>query len=97
MATFITLIDFTEQGIGALGQTTARARAFRDRASELGVTVREIFWTLGDHDGVVILEGEEKAVTAVLLWLGSQGNVRTNTLRAFGREEIQEILAHGLG
>ncbi len=93
MAKFVTLVDFTEQGIRGYRDTRERAQAFKAKAAEHGVELRELFWTLGDHDGLLILEGDEQAVAALLLWLGSQGNVRTKTMRAFDSDEIGQILA----
>ena len=94
MATFVTLMNFTEQGIRNVKETTKRADAFIASAKKSDVTVKEIYWTVGSHDGVIILEApNEEAVTAVLLSLGSLGNVRTQTLRAFDKSEIEAILA----
>jgi uncharacterized protein with GYD domain len=94
MSTFITTIKFTEQGIKDIDQTTARAAAFKTAAKKLGVKVTNVYWTLGDHDGVLILEApDDETATAALLQLGSMGNVQTTTCRAFSSAEMDEILA----
>ena len=94
MNTYIALIDFTEQGIRDIKKTSSRAELFKDAAQKAGVVVREIFWTLGAHDGVLILESpDDESVTAALLDLGRQGNVRSQTLRAFDRSAIGPILS----
>jgi uncharacterized protein with GYD domain len=98
MATFITTIKFTQQGIKGIGETTQRAAAFKAAAKKLGVKVTGTYWTLGDHDGVLIFEApDDEAATTVLLHLGATGNVHTTTVRAFTAAEMDKILekVHG--
>ena len=93
MATFITTMHFTEQGIKAVWDTCDRAAAFKAAAEKLGVKVTGEYWTLGAFDGVLILEApNEETATAALLHLGSLGNLRTQTARAFDAAEMQKIL-----
>jgi uncharacterized protein with GYD domain len=93
MATYIALMRFTEQGIRSVKDTTKRAEAFKETAKKLGVTVKDVYRTLGRYDSVLIMEAPgDTAVTALGLALGSQGNVHTQTLRAFGPAEMQQIL-----
>jgi uncharacterized protein with GYD domain len=93
MATYIVLFNFTEQGIGAVKDTVKRAEAVRKSAQKSGATVKEIYWTLGAHDGVLILDApDDQTATAVLLSIGRAGNVRSQTLRAFNAEDMQSIL-----
>ena len=93
MATFISLINFTEQGIKNVKDSPARAHAFTEMARKLDVEVKGIYWTVGSHDIVVIAEGSDEAVTTALLTVGSAGNVRTETLRAFDADSMRKILA----
>jgi len=93
MATFIALGNFTEQGIRSVKETTKRADAVREAASRYGVTMKQIYWTLGSYDLVTVVEApNEEAVTAFALAVGSAGNIRTQTLRAFSKEEMNGIL-----
>ena len=93
MATFITTLHFTEQGIKAVQETCNRAAAFKDAAKKMGVKVSGIYWTLGAFDGVIVCEApDEETLTAALLHLGSLGNMRTQTARAFDAAEMQKIL-----
>jgi uncharacterized protein with GYD domain len=63
-------------------------------AEKLGVTVKDVYWTIGVHDVVLILEAaDDKAVAAAMLGLGSLGNVRTQTLRGFNSSEVKEIIS----
>jgi uncharacterized protein with GYD domain len=94
MATYITTLHFTEQGVKAVRDTCDRAATFQAAAEPMGVKVTGIYWTLGAFDGVLVWEApEEETATAALLHLGSLGNVRTQTARAFGPAEMQKILA----
>jgi uncharacterized protein with GYD domain len=93
MATFITLLNFTDQGIKNVKDSPDRYEAFKAMAEKLGVTVKDIYYTVGQYDLVLIVEGDDEAATAALLKAGSLGNVRTQTLRAFSVEEMRKIIA----
>jgi uncharacterized protein with GYD domain len=94
MATYIVLNTFTDQGIRNVRETTNRADQVREMAKKFGVTVKEIYWTLGAYDVVTIFEAQdEAAITAFGLAVGSAGNVRTQMLRAFNRDEMKSVLA----
>ncbi len=94
MATYIVLASFTDQGIRNVKDTTKRADAVRSMANKFGVTAKDIFWTLGSYDVVAIFEApDDAAMTALGLALGTAGNVRTQTLRAFSKDEMNGVLA----
>jgi len=93
MATFISLMNFTDQGIRDVKESPRRSDAFRVMAEKLGVTVKDAYYTVGRYDLVVILEGSDEAVTAALLKAGSLGNVKTETLRGFSLEEMRKIVS----
>ena len=94
MATFISIIKFTEQGIKAIGETTKRAASVKVAAKKMGIKVNDIYWTLGAFDGVLILDApDDESVTALLLSLGTQGYVQTTTTRAFNASEMEKVLA----
>ena len=93
MATFISLLGFTDQGIRKVKQTTKRADAFKSIARKTGVTVKDIYWTVGAYDVVIVMEApDDESATAALLSLGALGNVRTQTLRAFSAAEMNRII-----
>ena len=94
MATFITTIKFTQQGIKEIAHTTKRAAAFKASAKKHGVKVKQMYWTMGDLDGVIILEApDDETATTALLHLGALGNVHTTTCRAFTAGEMDAMLA----
>jgi len=66
----------------------------RELAKKFGATVREFYWTMGKYDLVVIFEApDDAAMTALSLTIASAGNVRTQTMRAFSRDEVNGVLA----
>ena len=94
MAMYVSLLRFTEQGIRNVKDTTKRAAAATAEAEKIGLKVRDSFWTLGPYDVVLLLEApDDQSVTAFTLKVSSLGNVKTQTMRAFGSEEMEDILA----
>ena len=94
MATFIMLANFTDQGAKHVKETVSRAEAFKEMAKKSGVTVKEIYYTLGRHDVVALCEGaDDEAATTLSLSLASRGNVRFETLRAFSLPEMGKIIS----
>jgi uncharacterized protein with GYD domain len=93
MPTYILLGSFTDQGIRNVKDTTKRAEALRGLGQTFGVTVKDVYWTLGRYDVAAILEApDDAAVTALGLSIGALGNVRTETMRAFSAAEISQVL-----
>ena len=94
MSTYIVLSSFTDQGIRTVKDTTKRADAVKELAKKFGVTAKEFYWTLGSYDVVAIFDAPDDAsMTALGLALAAGGNVRTQTLRAFSRQEMNEVLS----
>jgi uncharacterized protein with GYD domain len=93
MARYLLLGTFTDQGIRNIKDTTKRAAAVRAMGKKAGVTVEQLFWTLGQYDVAAILDApDEEAATSLALSIGALGNVRTQLLRAFNEEEIGSIV-----
>ena len=93
MAMFIVLAGFTDQGIRNVDETIGLAEAFKEMAKKTGITVKNLYWTLGKYDVVAICEApDDESATALSLSLCSRGNLRSETLRAFSSEEMQKIL-----
>ena len=93
MATYVVLATFTDQGIKNVKQTIERADAFKQMAQKAGVTVKDMYWTLGSRDVVAICEApNDEAATTLSLSVASRGNVRSETLRAFSLSEMKTIL-----
>jgi uncharacterized protein with GYD domain len=93
MATYIVLANFTEQGIKSVKDSPKRSEAVKAMAKKVGVTLKDVYWTLGAHDLVAIFDApDEESMTALGLSLGKMGNVRTQTMRAFSAKEMTAIL-----
>jgi uncharacterized protein with GYD domain len=92
MATFISLLNFTDQGIRNVKDSPDRYEAFRAMAEQLGVRVKDLYYTVGHYDIVAVMEGSDEAVTTALLQVGSLGNVRTETLRGFSLDDMKKIV-----
>ncbi len=94
MQTYVALLNFTPKGLETIQDSPKRADAFTQRAEKLGVKIKELYWTSGAHDGIVVLESpDEASASALLLSLSGRGFVHTQTLRAYSRQEFGEILA----
>jgi uncharacterized protein with GYD domain len=93
MATYIVLVNLTDQGIRNVKQSPERAKAAIAAAEKLGIKVKDIYWTLGAHDLVIVADAPgDESITAWGLSVSSLGNVRTQTMRAFSPDETTRIL-----
>jgi uncharacterized protein with GYD domain len=93
MATYIALSNFTDQGIRSVKETTKRAEAVQKAAKKFGAKLTQIYWTVGNFDLVIVIEApDDTSATAFMLSVGAAGNVRTQTLRAFSKGEMNGIL-----
>ena len=93
MATFVSTVQFTDQGTKDIRATRERAGAFKSSAEKMGVDVKNLFWTLGPFDGLIVFDApDEETATALMLHLGSFGNVHTQTTRAYQADEMEQIL-----
>ena len=89
---YIILMRFTDQGIRTVKDTTSRAAAEKSEAEKLGCKFT-VYWTFGKYDGIGVLEApNEEAAMEFGLKVGSLGNTRTTTLKAFTEEEIAKVV-----
>jgi uncharacterized protein with GYD domain len=94
MVTYVVLATFTDQGVKNVKESPKRADAFRQMADTFGVTVKDIFWTQGRYDIVIVIEApDELSATALNLSLSALGNIRTESLRAFSSADMMKIVA----
>jgi uncharacterized protein with GYD domain len=97
MPSYLMLFTWTEQGARTARETTARAEKFRAQAEKFGVRVRETLWTMGPYDAVALVDApDDPAASRLAVWMASQGNVRTLTMRCYTAAEMAQIL-QGLG
>jgi len=91
---YISLIQFAEQGIRNVKDTVKRGDAAIGEAEKMGMKIIEEFWTIGTYDIVVLFEApDDETMSAFLLKIGSMGNVKSQTLRAFRKQEMEGVLA----
>ena len=93
MPTYVVLMNWTDQGIRTARETVQRRDQADALAEKHGARIEQVYWTVGPYDLVTILESpDDESITAMLLELGSAGNLRTTTLRAYDREEMSGII-----
>ncbi len=93
MATYVVLAQFTDQGIRAVKNSAQRAGQAAEMARTFGCEMKEIYWTMGEYDIVTIIDApDEASFMSFGLALGSAGNVRTQTLRAFTKDEFSAVV-----
>ena len=93
MSTYVVLIRLTDQGIRNVKETTKRAERFQEMAEKSGVKVREILWTMGRFDLVLVIDAlNDETMSRLALGLGMLGNAKTETLKAFSAQEMDQII-----
>ncbi len=94
MPTYISLVSYTQQGIGSIKQGPGRLDAAKEAYRKAGGELKAFYLTMGQYDMVVIAElPNDEAVATLALSLGSAGNLRTVTTRAFTEPEYRKIVA----
>jgi uncharacterized protein with GYD domain len=93
MSNYVVLIDWAEQGIKNVKDTVKRAKSFEGAIEKAGGKSLGFYYTIGRYDMVAIVQAPtDEALASVLLSLGSLGNVRTETLKAFSTDEAANII-----
>jgi len=93
MQTYVALINWTADGIADFRNSVERYEAAVQQFAEFGVRFLDHYWTLGEHDMVGVVESpDDESLAAALLRAGAGGNIRTRTMRAFSREEMQGVI-----
>jgi len=94
MNRYISLINWTDQGVRTYKETVDRADAAASAFQAAGGAMVDIYWLLGPYDIAVICDfPDDETATAALLRLATAGNIRTTTMRAFDRETARSIIA----
>ncbi len=94
MSTYISIVNYTQDGIAAIKDSPRRLSVVKRLAKNLGGKIKHFYLTLGDYDLVVVCEMPDAATAAkFMLTVGSTGAVRTKTLTAFSEAEYREIIA----
>jgi len=92
MPTYIALLKWTGQGIGNVKDSPSRLDAGRKAFKKMGVKIKDTYLTMGRYDLVCIIEApDDESFASAMLSLGSQGNVQTETLKAFTEDQYRKI------
>jgi uncharacterized protein with GYD domain len=91
--TYVSLLNWTDQGIRNVRDTLERSSRAEELAQKHGARIEQVYYTVGPYDLIITVEApDDESVTALLLEVGSAGNIRTTTLRAYSREEMSGII-----
>jgi uncharacterized protein with GYD domain len=91
MPTYISLVQFTDKGIQAAKETTQRVADWADKVQSMGVSIKQMYWTLGHYDQVCVFDApDDETAASVLLAADMLGNIRTQTMRAFTTSEGED-------
>ncbi len=94
MATYITLLKYTQDGVKKIKDSPARLEDAKKLFNAMGAEMKAWYLTLGEYDAVAIVEGpDDETAAKLLLTIGAQGNIRTTTFRAFTEDEFRKIIA----
>jgi len=94
MPAYISLVQFTDKGIQAAKETTQRVTDWAAKVQSMGVSIKQMYWTLGQYDQVCVFEApDDETAAGVLLAADMLGNIRTHIMRAFTTSEMEKILA----
>jgi uncharacterized protein with GYD domain len=94
MPTYIALLKWTPQGVSRIKDSPSRLDAGRAAFKTAGIEMKEVFMTMGRYDLICVLEApDDETLAKGMLGLGSQGNVATETLKAFTEDEYRKIVA----
>jgi uncharacterized protein with GYD domain len=94
MATYINLLRLTQRGIENIKESPARVEAARKIYEQMGAKIKDFYCVMGQYDTVLIAEApDDETMAKIQLALGSLGNVRSETLRAFTETEYRKIVA----
>ncbi len=93
MATYVCLCQWTQKGIEKVKESPGRLDKFKEMVRSAGGQLKAFYLTMGRFDFVVVIEMKDDAsVAKLVLQLGSAGNIRTETLRAFEEGEYRQLL-----
>src|SRR5438128_8737275 len=94
MPSYISWVQFTDKGIEAAKETSERVADWATKVESMGVSIKQMYWTLGQYDQVCVFEApDDETAASALLAADMLGNIRTQTMRAFTTSEMEKILA----
>jgi uncharacterized protein with GYD domain len=93
MPTYVTLANFTEDGLDNIDELPDQIEQVKEMKRSLGGEPLGFFLTFGQYDLVAFSEmPDDEATAKVQLTSAMEGNVETETLRAFTMDELRDLL-----
>jgi uncharacterized protein with GYD domain len=93
MPTYIALLNWTPQGVSKVKDSPKRLDAGRKAFKKAGVEIKDVYLTMGRCDLVCVIEApNDETYAKAILSLAAQGNVSTETLKAFTEDEYRKII-----
>ena len=93
MPTYISLISLTDQGVRNMKDLSRRLQNAEQTFAQMGATLREVYLLMGQYDYVVVADApDDETMARISLTIAGQGNVRTQTFRAFDRSEMLKVV-----
>ena len=93
MPTYIALLNWTQQGVSKVGSSAKRLDAGRKALKKAGVEMKDVYLTMGRYDMVCVIDApDDETYAKAILGLASQGNVSTETLKAFSEDQYRKIV-----
>jgi len=94
MATFISLVNFTQQGLAKIKQSADRLEISKQMFASMGAELKAFYLVMGRYDAVIVSEApDEETVVKLMLTIGSAGAIRTETMRAWAEDDYKAIIA----
>lgn len=92
MPSYVILINYTEQGLKTFKDLPARLQQVEQAFQQAGGKMTGYYLTLGQYDAVSVVEfPDDETAAKAMLAQAVRGNVKTTTLRAFTRQEAENI------
>ena len=93
MPTYITLINYTQQGVAKVKESPTRLEEGRKAFAKFGVQIKDTYLLMGRYDLLCVVEApDDDTLAKAMLTLGSQGNVKTETMKAWDEEGFRRVM-----
>ena len=93
MPNYVILMKLTDQGAKTIKDAPGRMEAGIKAFEKMGGKVIGFYAVMGEYDYVGVGEApSDEVATAFALAIGSLGNVKTTTLRAYTKEEFAAMV-----
>ena len=93
MPTYISLLQYTAQGIEKIKESPNRVDDARKLYANFGATLKDFYLVMGEYDIVIVSEApDDETIAKIMLVVANKGNVRSKTTRAFTESEYRKVI-----